>query len=295
MAASDVAIAERSRIRGEQDEQRHDDDPAADTEQRPEEPRREADEDEAHRPILRAWTADHLLARLAEQPRAAAVLLDVDGTLAPIVDRPEEARVPPADARDPRRARRPLRARRLPQRTSGRGRGARRRRRRRPLRRRARPRARAGSGGVGRTARRASRGQSPGRPRRASGSRSRSTTGRPTTRPRPSEALARSPSGRWPEGLRPAGADGARDPTARSTPTRARPSRSCSPKSGRRPGPVRGRRHDRPRRVPRRSTASSSPSAIAVRSDEAPERARRAADLVVDGPEGARRAVLARL
>ncbi len=40
--------------------------------------------------------ANHLLARLAEEPERAAVLLDVDGTLAPIVDRPEEARVPPA-------------------------------------------------------------------------------------------------------------------------------------------------------------------------------------------------------
>jgi trehalose 6-phosphate phosphatase len=36
-----------------------------------------------------------LLARLAEVPQRAAVLLDVDGTLAPIVDRPEDARVPP--------------------------------------------------------------------------------------------------------------------------------------------------------------------------------------------------------
>ncbi len=35
-----------------------------------------------------------LLARLAEDPRAAAILLDVDGTLAPIVARPEDARVP---------------------------------------------------------------------------------------------------------------------------------------------------------------------------------------------------------
>jgi len=35
-----------------------------------------------------------LIARLAEQPQAAAVLLDVDGTLAPIVDRPEDAAVP---------------------------------------------------------------------------------------------------------------------------------------------------------------------------------------------------------
>ena len=35
-----------------------------------------------------------LLARLAEQPEAAGLLLDVDGTLAPIVDRPEAAAVP---------------------------------------------------------------------------------------------------------------------------------------------------------------------------------------------------------
>ena len=34
------------------------------------------------------------LARLAERPEQAAILLDVDGTLAPIVDRPEDARVP---------------------------------------------------------------------------------------------------------------------------------------------------------------------------------------------------------
>jgi trehalose 6-phosphate phosphatase len=35
-----------------------------------------------------------LLARLAEEPGKAAILLDVDGTLAPIVARPELARVP---------------------------------------------------------------------------------------------------------------------------------------------------------------------------------------------------------
>ena len=38
----------------------------------------------------------HLLLRLAEQPESAALLLDVDGTLAPIVDRPEDASVPDA-------------------------------------------------------------------------------------------------------------------------------------------------------------------------------------------------------
>ena len=38
--------------------------------------------------------SETLLADLAEEPRRAAVLLDVDGTLAPIVQRPEDARVP---------------------------------------------------------------------------------------------------------------------------------------------------------------------------------------------------------
>ena len=38
--------------------------------------------------------AASLLARIAERPEAAAILLDVDGTLAPIVARPEDARVP---------------------------------------------------------------------------------------------------------------------------------------------------------------------------------------------------------
>jgi trehalose 6-phosphate phosphatase len=38
--------------------------------------------------------APSLLARLAEEPDRAAILLDVDGTLAPIVLRPEQARVP---------------------------------------------------------------------------------------------------------------------------------------------------------------------------------------------------------
>jgi trehalose 6-phosphate phosphatase len=37
---------------------------------------------------------DELLVRLAAEPERAAVLLDVDGTLAPIVPRPEDARVP---------------------------------------------------------------------------------------------------------------------------------------------------------------------------------------------------------
>jgi trehalose 6-phosphate phosphatase len=39
-------------------------------------------------------TAVDTLARLAEAPERAAILLDVDGVLAPIVERPEDARVP---------------------------------------------------------------------------------------------------------------------------------------------------------------------------------------------------------
>jgi trehalose 6-phosphate phosphatase len=39
--------------------------------------------------------AADLLAPLREAPERAAILLDVDGTLAPIVERPEDARVPP--------------------------------------------------------------------------------------------------------------------------------------------------------------------------------------------------------
>jgi trehalose 6-phosphate phosphatase len=35
-----------------------------------------------------------LIARLSAQPERAALLLDVDGTLAPIVERPEDARIP---------------------------------------------------------------------------------------------------------------------------------------------------------------------------------------------------------
>jgi trehalose 6-phosphate phosphatase len=49
------------------------------------------------------------LTTIAAEPRQAALFLDVDGVLAPIVDRPEDARVPDATraevARPPRRAR----------------------------------------------------------------------------------------------------------------------------------------------------------------------------------------------
>jgi trehalose 6-phosphate phosphatase len=81
--------------RTEEDEERHDDDPAADAEERAEEPGDEADPDEPHARILPEPVDDQsALARLASEPERAAILLDVDGTLAPIVERPEDARVP---------------------------------------------------------------------------------------------------------------------------------------------------------------------------------------------------------
>jgi trehalose 6-phosphate phosphatase len=44
--------------------------------------------------------ADDLLGHFAAEPHRAAILLDVDGTLAPIVERPEEARVPAGTKRE---------------------------------------------------------------------------------------------------------------------------------------------------------------------------------------------------
>jgi trehalose 6-phosphate phosphatase len=40
-------------------------------------------------------TAERLLAPLRERPQRSAILCDIDGTLAPIVERPEDAAVPP--------------------------------------------------------------------------------------------------------------------------------------------------------------------------------------------------------
>jgi trehalose 6-phosphate phosphatase len=44
--------------------------------------------------------ADDLLGKLSDDPRRAAILLDVDGTLAPIVPRPEDAHVPDETRRE---------------------------------------------------------------------------------------------------------------------------------------------------------------------------------------------------
>jgi trehalose 6-phosphate phosphatase len=43
------------------------------------------------------------LARIAAEPAAAALFLDIDGVLAPIVERPEDARVPPETRKELRR------------------------------------------------------------------------------------------------------------------------------------------------------------------------------------------------
>jgi trehalose 6-phosphate phosphatase len=84
----------------DEQQQRDDDDPAPDPEQRAEETGDEADEDEPHALIV---SGVDVLARLANEPKRAAILLDVDGALAPIVPRPEDARVPPETQAELRR------------------------------------------------------------------------------------------------------------------------------------------------------------------------------------------------
>ena len=79
-----------------ENQQRHDDDAAADAEEGAEEAGDEADENELqrHRSYPRAVNGDFLLARIAEAPEKTAILLDVDGVLAPIVDVPHDSAVP---------------------------------------------------------------------------------------------------------------------------------------------------------------------------------------------------------
>ena len=131
------------------------------------------------RPVRQARAVD-ALAQLTAEPERAAIFLDVDGTLAPIVDDPDDSRVP---GRDPRRAgapRRPVRARRVRQRPLRRPRPGDRRCSRADLRRRARPRARPGGSGSGRRESTPSPPKPAGRPR-TSRSRPRSTTARRRT------------------------------------------------------------------------------------------------------------------
>ena len=76
----------------EEEQQRNHHDPAADAEESAKEAGDQTDDEEPHRRILRA--VEDALALLSEDPARAGVLLDVDGTLAPIVSRPELAEVP---------------------------------------------------------------------------------------------------------------------------------------------------------------------------------------------------------
>src|SRR5918994_792595 len=81
----------------QQDQQRDDHDAAADTEEGAEEPRDQSygDELQRHRSYPRDVDGDgSLLRRIAEDPERTAILLDVDGVLAPIVEIPHEAVVP---------------------------------------------------------------------------------------------------------------------------------------------------------------------------------------------------------
>jgi trehalose 6-phosphate phosphatase len=76
----------------DEEQQRNDHDPSADAEESAEEAGDQTDDEQPHRRILRA--VEDALTRLSEDPARAAVFLDVDGTLAPIVSRPELAEVP---------------------------------------------------------------------------------------------------------------------------------------------------------------------------------------------------------
>src|SRR5262249_19572322 len=78
-------------------------DPAADAEHGAEQPGHHADRDEPrHRRIL-VPVIDDRLTELANDPQRGGILLDVDGTLAPIVARPGDARVPPETQAELRR------------------------------------------------------------------------------------------------------------------------------------------------------------------------------------------------
>ena len=200
-------------------------------------------------PTLRSVDA---LARLAAEPDRAALLLDVDGVLAPIVARPEDAATPDATRAELRRlaGRYALvacitgRASDVAREIVGCSRAA--------LRRRARPRARAVGRRVGRAGPplRTRNGLAGGRGEAAL--RSRSITGAPTTRPRRGARSRRSLRGRrtkvcgrasegwcsiccrpWKRLRAPpcGGCSTRRVSTARSTPATTRPISTDSPRS----------------------------------------------------------------
>ena len=98
IAASDVAAAPALVECEQQAEQRHDHDAAADAEDRPEEACDKADRKQLQH--VSYSTPVDPLTLLATEPERAALLLDVDGVLAPIVPRPEDSSVPPATRRE---------------------------------------------------------------------------------------------------------------------------------------------------------------------------------------------------
>ena len=96
----------RRRVRGEpahKQQQRDDDEPSADPEERAHEAGDKTDQEQPHGAYRRRVERDELLERLREDPQRTGILLDVDGVLAPIVDRPEDARVPDATRNELRR------------------------------------------------------------------------------------------------------------------------------------------------------------------------------------------------
>ena len=91
IAPSEVAIAGRSAKCAKSSSSGTMIEPAADAEERAEEAGDDTDDGETeHRSYRMGVDA---LARLREAPDRAAILLDIDGTLAPIVERPEDAAV----------------------------------------------------------------------------------------------------------------------------------------------------------------------------------------------------------
>ena len=218
----------------------------------PKKPARAADPDELRRPVgtsrtLRRWMRSP---DLTAEPERAALFLDVDGVLAPIVERPEDARVPAetrARAPPPGRA---LRPRRLRHRPAERRRARDRRRRRAGLRRRARAGARPGGRGAGPTGSTRSRASV-----RMAGHRDEAALGRLPLPARADHETAReSPSTRsqQPRPRRASGRvgpHGARGRSRRSTPPREPPSAHLLDEQRPRPRALRRRRHHRPRRL----------------------------------------------
>jgi trehalose 6-phosphate phosphatase len=82
--------------REQEDEQRHDHETTTDAEEGAEEPRNEAGAEKFRHRHCAYCTSVDALSLLAAEPALGALFLDVDGVLAPIVARPEDARVPPA-------------------------------------------------------------------------------------------------------------------------------------------------------------------------------------------------------